>query len=326
MESFHESKEKKFPKRVKPSAQIVEKKRKERTYELFSASGRACIIRLILIFLEFTGYYLYHSDALFVDAIASSYDLLSSIVLLICLWLAQTPPDGKHPFGHGRIEPIAGMQLAIFLTILGAWLFYQETLALINPMALSQTLTPLNPKSFLFSLAAVFLMEFCYRILTKQAQKHDSRALKTEALHYRLDAANSLLATFALILAALIPSYSHFIDHAAAALIAAFMTFVSIKAAKHNIDQLIDRCPDKEFFAKIETAALSVDGVLGTEKVRIQHYGPDAHIDIDVEVNPELRVDQAHRISQHVRAKIQEAWPAVRDVTVHIEPYYPNDH
>lgn len=65
---------------------------------------------------------------------------------------------------------------------------------------------------------------------------------------------------------------------------------------------------------------------MDTEKTRIQLYGPDAHVDIDIEVDPELSVQKAHKISQEVRIEIQKAWPAVRDVTVHIEPYYPNDH
>ena len=65
---------------------------------------------------------------------------------------------------------------------------------------------------------------------------------------------------------------------------------------------------------------------LAPEKIRIQRYGPDAHVDIDIEVKPSLTVDKAHKISQQVRREIQKAWPAVRDVTVHIEPYYANDH
>ncbi len=49
-------------------------------------------------------------------------------------------------------------------------------------------------------------------------------------------------------------------------------------------------------------------------------------MDIDIEVDPTMSVDEAHRISQLVRVEIQKDWPAVRDVTVHIEPYFPNDH
>jgi divalent metal cation (Fe/Co/Zn/Cd) transporter len=76
----------------------------------------------------------------------------------------------------------------------------------------------------------------------------------------------------------------------------------------------------------VKEAALKVEGVLATEKVLIQSYGPDAHVDIDIEVAPNLSVEVAHKLTQKVRAEIQKAWPAVRDVIVHIEPYYPGDH
>ena len=77
---------------------------------------------------------------------------------------------------------------------------------------------------------------------------------------------------------------------------------------------------------RVRNAAMTVTGVCDTEKIRIQQYGPDAHVDIDVEVDPTLSVEQAHTISQHVRTKIQIAYPNVQDVVVHIEPYYPDDH
>ena len=66
---------------------------------------------------------------------------------------------------------------------------------------------------------------------------------------------------------------------------------------------------------------MSVDGVRGTEKLLIQLCGPDAHISIDIEVDPLLSVEVAHDITKDVRRKIQLCWPCVRDVIVHIEPF-----
>lgn len=60
--------------------------------------------------------------------------------------------------------------------------------------------------------------------------------------------------------------------------------------------------------------------------MRLQVYGPDAHVNIDIEVDPALSVEVAHEITQKVRAEIQKSWPAVRDAIVHVEPYYPEDH
>ena len=104
------------------------------------------------------------------------------------------------------------------------------------------------------------------------------------------------------------------------------MVVLGAAAARENFHQLLDRTPDEAHFEQVKSAALRVGGVLGVEKVRIQHAGPDAHVDIDIEVDPEMNVAAAHVITQHVRAEIQRDWPSVREVVVHVEPYYPGDH
>ncbi len=104
------------------------------------------------------------------------------------------------------------------------------------------------------------------------------------------------------------------------------MIGMGIYNARENLQQLLDRAPSADCFERVKKAAVNVLGVKDTEKILIQHYGPDAHVNIDIEVDPKLSVEEAHRITQHVRAEIQREWPAVRGVTVHVEPYYPGDH
>ena len=106
----------------------------------------------------------------------------------------------------------------------------------------------------------------------------------------------------------------------------AVVIWLGMSAAFENLHQLMDRVPEGESFERVRSAAAGVEGVLEVEKIRIQHAGPDAHVDIDIEVDPAIRVDEAHRIAQHVRAKIQSAWPSVREVVVHVEPFYAGDH
>ena len=115
-------------------------------------------------------------------------------------------------------------------------------------------------------------------------------------------------------------------DHVGAALIALFMVGVGINAARSNMHQILDRIPTDGYFEKVKESALRAAGVLGTEKIRVQLFGPDAYVGIDIEVDPQLSVQVAHGISQKVRYEIQKELPEVRDVMVHVEPFYPNDH
>ena len=158
------------------------------------------------------------------------------------------------------------------------------------------------------------------------AKNEKSAALEADAYHFRIDSLNSLLALVALLMAAFFPTWGYMFDHLGSIGIALFMTAIGLYSARNNAHQLIDRIPDASYFDLVRSAAKKVAGVHGTEKIGIQVYGPDAHVDIDIEVDPHMHVDQAHKISQQVRSSIQRDWPHVREVIVHVEPYYENDH
>jgi cation diffusion facilitator family transporter len=310
-----------FPKPL-PLDESIAKSRKKRIEHLLFAARWGILIRFSIVVIEILGYYLFDSHALLMDGLASSLDIASTLFLILALFLATKPPDEEHPFGHGRYEPLAGMLLGVLLTVIGCYMFFSQGFELVEP----DQKESMAPYVWLIPLGAVFLLEVCYQIAKYAAKKQGSPALLADAIHYRIDALTSLFAAAALIVGALIPGWGVFFDQLGATLIALLMVVLGLIAARKNVQQLMDRAPSREYFSTVEKAALEVSGVLATEKVRIQLYGPDAHVDIDIEVDPKLSVDASHKISQHVRRQIQKAWPKVRDVTVHIEPYYPQDH
>lgn len=309
-----------FPDQIKPPPS-VNRARNTRKKHVIRATSWGIAIRSIIILGEFLGVIAFGSSALLMDALSSLIDVGCSLFLIVFIRLAERPPDKNHPFGHGRYEPLAGLQLGLLLAVIGGGMFVQQILQL--PQVHGGVL---DRRAWLIPLGAMILLEICHSIIKYEAKKHHSTALAAEAAHYRVDSVTSLLAAMTLLCAAYFPEWSLTIDHIGAITIALFMVGIGIQAVRDNFNQLVDRVPDERYFESVRRAANLVLGVLGTEKIRIQLYGPDAHVDIDVEVDPQLQVSAAHEISQHVRVAIQKEWPAVRDVTVHIEPYYPNDH
>lgn len=296
--------------------------RKARQRDIVRSARTCLLIRLFIIALELVGAAIFDSAAILLDAFASLIDVAFSLGLVFCIKIAAKPPDDNHPFGHGRIEPLFGLIMGMMQALMGGVLMVQQ--------AFEFSLVPsggtLDPRAWMFPVAALVLLEICYHILMRAAQKRHSSALAADAMHYRVDAVTSLFAAIALLLGLYFPNWSLTFDHSGAMMIAALMTGLGAYAAWNNSHQLMDRIPPSVFFNRVKTAALKVPGVRDTEKIRIQLYGPDAHVDIDVEVDPDLSVEIAHKISQEVRVEIQKEWPAVQDVVVHIEPYYPNDH
>lgn len=279
-------------------------------------------VRLLIVAAELAGWMAYRSAALLVDALASLADVAASLLLVVAIRLAARPPDDDHPFGHGRYEPLAGLQLAVMLTGVGFYLFVRQLWSVATTPAAGEL--PLGVG--LIPLTAAVLLEIVSRTIRAIGTRHRSSALIAESAHFRIDAITSVVAAFGITLASVAPAYGHLIDRIAAMVLAGVVVWLGIAAALENLHQLMDRVPESATFDRVRSAAGSVEGVREVEKVRIQHAGPDAHVDIDIEVDPAIRVDEAHRIAQHVRARIQSEWPSVHEVVVHVEPYYEGDH
>lgn len=312
--------EPKYPDPVLPPSE-VEESRKNRYKALLRSSFQGIGARTFIVLFELGTSLLFGSAALFMDALSTSLDIVTSLALVVSFKFAARPPDTNHPFGHGRFEPLAGFQLGVFLAILGGVMFFYNS----SEASTSQA-TSIHPFLWIVPLISVFILEICYRNLMRTAKKQNSPALAADATHYRIDSITSMFAMIALVSGSIAPQFSQMFDHVGAALIALFMVGVGINAARSNMHQILDRIPSDGYFEKVKEAASRAAGVLGTEKIRIQQYGPDAYVGIDIEVDPELSVQVAHGISQKVRYEIQKELPEVRDVLVHVEPYYPNDH
>ncbi len=308
----------------------VSDQRFKRQQEIVKTASRGIGIRLGIILFELVGFYIFSSSVLLLDALASLVDVASTFCLILCVRLAEKPPDEDHPFGHGRYEPLTGFLLSLMLAIIGVGLLIQQLVELNQIQAINQigpsTDHIIDSRAWIIPAISLILLEICYRVVMRTAQKQHSPALAADAIHYRVDGIATLCAMIALILAALFPQGSFMFDHVGAGLISLLMIGMGLYAARDNFHQLMDRVPDPKFFAQVRQAALRVADVKDTEKIRIQSFGPDAHVNIDIEVDPQLTVEVAHKISQEVRIEIQKEWPAVRDVTVHIEPYYLDDH
>lgn len=310
-----------FPEPVAPRRD-TEQARQQRARELMRAAWLGIALRSGVIAMELIGGIVLGYSALLVDAFASAFDVIASLAIVMAIHLAARPPDEGHPFGHGRFEPLAGLQLGLLVCGAGIWVAVQQIRVAIElPPA-----ADIRPWAWCLPAAAAAVLEISARIVRRIGQREESTAMIAEAYHYRIDAATSVIAAIGLLAAALLPEQGHRVDHISAAVLAIAMMVLGGIAAVQNFHQVLDRAPDDDHFQQVRTSALRVDGVLGVEKVRIQHAGPDAHVDIDIEVDPAMNVADAHVITQHVRAQIQSDWPAVREVVVHVEPFFADDH
>jgi len=255
-----------------------------------------------------------NSYALIADAIESTSDILSSLIVVFGVKMAGKPADESHPYGHGKFEPLAAV--IVSLVLLGAAI-------LIAIESTHEILTPHHapaPFTLLVLLFAIITKEILFRRIIAAGDEISSSALKADAWHHRADAITSAAACVGISIAAFGgPGYESADDFAAliAAVIIAINATLLIRPA---LLELIDTAPHPKLASRIREIACEVSGVLGTHKCHVRKVGFDHFVDLDVLCNPDSSIRDGHEVAHNVGEAIHAALPQITKVLVHVEP------
>jgi cation diffusion facilitator family transporter len=144
--------------------------------------------------------------------------------------------------------------------------------------------------------------------------------MHADARHDLLDLSSGLVALAGLSLALLHPEYAA-ADHYAGFAIGLIVIFVGLRVARETVLFLTDTMPDAKQMSEIRAAALRVPGAKGVEKCFARKTGLRYHVDLHLEVDPQLTVRDSHDLATTVRFAVKAEVPWVEDVLVHVEPY-----
>jgi cation diffusion facilitator family transporter len=256
-----------------------------------------------------------HANALVADAVESSADIFSSLIVWMGLSIAVRPADEDHPYGHGKAEPLAAAVVSLML--LGA-------AAGISVMAIREIRTPHHlPAPFTLFVAAgvIIIKEILYRRVLRVARDTGSTAVTADAWHHRADAISSL-AAFIGISIALLGGHGWEAADDWAALVAAILVAVNgVRTLRPAISGLMDEAPDRSVKERVLQAACAVEGVRRVENLKVRRSGLGFFVDLHVQADPTMSLEDAHQIAATVKYGILEAVPSVVGVLVHMEPY-----
>jgi cation diffusion facilitator family transporter len=253
------------------------------------------------------------SAAVTSDGLEAGGDVLSSGIVYGGLWLAAKPPDSEHPYGHGRYETLAGLAVGAMLLLAGAAIFWHGFSTFSEPNILPPyALYPL----LLSVLLKVLLAAAKFRV----GRRISSTSLQADAWHDITDLLSTVVALIAVALTLANPVRFAAADHVGGILIGLIIFSLSIQVVRRTINNLLDTMPDPGKLAEIRRIAQNVPGARGIEKCFARLTGLRYHVDLHLEVDPELTVRESHAIATNVRGAIKDALPWVADVLVHVEP------
>jgi cation diffusion facilitator family transporter len=256
------------------------------------------------------------SAAVTSDGIETAGDVLSSGIVYAGLWLASKPPDYEHPYGHGRYETLAGLAVGAMLLLTSAVIFWQGFVSLGERSRLkAYALYPL--------LAAIIVKIALATVKFRAGRRIASASLEADGWHDVTDLLSTSVALFAVMLTVLNPARFGAADHVGGMLIGIVIFFLSIRVVRRTVGQLVDTMPEPDKMGQIREVALSVPGTLGIEKCFARRTGLKYHVDLHLEVDPEMTVRESHEIAAKVRNLTKERLRWVADVLVHVEPSPP---
>lgn len=261
------------------------------------------------------------SSAMVADAMHSLSDIFSSVIIYICLNIATKQPDKGHPYGHGKAEAIAAYFVSCTLLAIAIAIGYDGLRKLIYHQETQPKLI-----AFIAAIVSIVIKESLFQYKNYVGKKIGSVSIIAEAWHHRSDAFSSVGSFLAIGGAMLLGKDYHILDPIGAIFIAIVIAWAGIKVFFESVERLMDAQAPEELRGKIKEIALSVNNVLGVETLRVRKSGIEYLVDVHIEVDKNMSVEKSHSVAQEVRETVLARMREIKDLLVHIEPYFPGDH
>lgn len=275
----------------------------------FSIIGNAALAAI-----KWLAGYFGNSYALIADAIESTTDIFSSILVLVGIKYASKPADENHPYGHGRIEPLITFAVVGFLIISATIIAYESIENIRMPHE--------PPKPFtLFVLGGIIIWkEISYRLVVRKAKQTKSTSLKADAWHHRSDAITSVAAFIGISFSLYMGDGFEAADDWAALFASFIILYNSYRILKPALGEIMDKDMYGEMEDEVCKFAKTVEGVEDTEKCFIRKTGMTFYVDLHIIVDKNRTVKDGHDIAHNLKDRLKEQMPEIADVMIHVEP------
>jgi cation diffusion facilitator family transporter len=252
------------------------------------------------------------SVALLASAADSGLDLLASAGTFFAVRYAAAPPDAEHRYGHGKAEAFASLMQA-GLVFASAALVGQEAIHhLIRPTTVQGGLP--GVAVMLLSLVLTFLLVTAQKRVLKQTS---SVAIAGDRAHYLMDFAANVAALAGVAAAAFLGLA--WVDAVAGLVIAALLLWGAIGVFRQSSAQLMDRELSDAARSEIVALMIADGGVRGVHQLRTRASGPYVHIQMHADLDPELSLQDAHKVMVAAEKRVLDAFPAA-DIIIHPDP------
>jgi cation diffusion facilitator family transporter len=245
------------------------------------------------------------------EAIHSSMDLVAAIIAFLSVRVSDTPPDSRHPYGHGKIENISGVIEAILIFLAAIWIIVEAVKKLFGEKIELDTIA-VGSVVMLISAVVNFVVS---RRLYKVAHETNSVALEADALHLKTDVFTSL--GVAVGLGLILITGINWLDPLVAILVALFIIRESYALMKKAFTPLLDTAWGEDEIEELEKTLNQLE--VSYHDLRTRVAGNYRFIDLHIEIPEEVSVGSAHQYCDKIESELTGNYENLT-VTIHVEP------
>ncbi|HEX4637071.1 MAG TPA: cation diffusion facilitator family transporter [Rhizomicrobium sp.] len=277
-----------------------------------SAAIASVSVSLFLVAIKTFAYFASHSVAMLASLADSALDLFTAWLNLVAIRQSLTPADAEHRFGNGKAEPLAGLAQSAFISASALFLVIQAVNRILAPEPIDNSLEALIVMCIAIT-CAIGLILYERRVVAKTG----SLAVEADQTHYLGDLATNIGVVVALVLSSRLGWT--LADPLIAIAVAGIMLFTAIGVGRTSFNQLMDReLPDEER-ARICRIALSHAAVKNVHDLKTRMAGLSTFIQLHLALDPQMRLVDAHAVSDAVEKALLEAYPGA-EVIIHQDP------
>lgn len=241
-------------------------------------------------------------------------DVVASTLVYVGMRIASRPADANHPYGHGRFEMLAGLVVGLILAGGGAGICYRSL------QNVGEVHRPPEAYTAWALMASIIVRGIASTMKFRIGRQLKSGALIADAWNDTVDIISAVAALVALGMTLYDPSRFLAADHYGGFAVGLFVIFAGLRVLRDTSLDLLDTMPEEAFTSRIRAVAMEVPGVLGVEKCYARKTGLHYHVDLHLEVDPNMTVWRSHELGHEAQLHLKEKLDWVADVLVHIEP------
>ena len=284
--------------------------KKRRVYGTLGA-----VVGIFLNICLFTGKYLAGflsgSIAIMADAFNNLSDAGSSFISLIGFVFSGKKPDLDHPFGHGRIEYLAGLGVSFLILLMGVELAKNSVQKILHPVSVQISMLSIAVLSA--SILVKLYMAYYNHAIGKKIRSATMAATATDSLS---DAAATTVVLLAMLFLAVTGIN---IDGYCGILVAVFILAAGIGAAKETVSPLLGQAPDPEFVKEIKELVMQHEEVLGIHDMAVHDYGPGrVMVSLHAEVSGDGNIYELHDLIDRIERELKEKLHC--ETVIHMDP------